>query len=62
MDGPTDVSLKVWSLLFDLLKQHLKDVVPEGHFQHTNETHSRSWTNSFSKDPSLKPQRVVGEV
>jgi len=61
-DGPTDVSLKVWSLLFDLFKTAPQDVVPEGHFQHTNETLFALVDKLILKGPIIEAQRVWGEV
>jgi hypothetical protein len=61
-NGPTDVSLKVWSLLFELCKTVPQGVVPEGHFQHTNQTLFSLVDKLILKGPISEAQRVWDEV
>jgi tetratricopeptide (TPR) repeat protein len=61
-DGPTDVSLKVWSLLFELRKTMPQGVVPEGHFQHTSQTLFSLVDKLILKGPLSEAQRVWDEV
>jgi hypothetical protein len=61
-DGPTDVSLKVWSLLFELRKSMPQGMVPEGHFQHTSQTLFSLVDKLILKGPLSEARRVWDEV
>jgi tetratricopeptide (TPR) repeat protein len=61
-DGPTDVSLKVWSRLFNLRNTIPQGAIPEGHFQHTNETLFSLVDKLILKGPINEAQRVWDEV
>jgi tetratricopeptide (TPR) repeat protein len=61
-DGPTNVSLKVWNLLFELRKTMPQSPVPEGHFQHTGETLFSLVDKLILKGPISEAQRVWNEV
>ena len=61
-DLPTDVSLKVWSLLFELRETIPQGVVPEGHFQPTRQTLFSLVDKLIQKGPISEAGRVWGEV
>ena len=61
-DGSTDVSLKVWSVLFELRKTMPQGAIPEGHFQYTRQTLFSLVDKVILKGPISEAQRVWDEV
>jgi tetratricopeptide (TPR) repeat protein len=59
---PTDVPLKVWSLLFELRKTIPQGQVPEGHFQQTRQTLFSLVDKLIRNGPISEAGRVWGEV
>jgi hypothetical protein len=61
-DGPTNVSLKVWGLLFELRKTMSPDEVPVGHLQTTRQTLFSLVDKLILKGPLSEAQHVWNEV
>jgi hypothetical protein len=61
-NAPTNVSLKVWSLLFELRKTMSQDEVPVGHFQATRQTLFGLVEKLILNGPLSEAQRVWNEV
>jgi tetratricopeptide (TPR) repeat protein len=61
-EGRTDMTLRVWSLLYELRNTMPQSTVPEGHFQHTRETLFSLVDKLILKGPISEVQRVWDEV